>query len=261
MNAREERGLIIAALCKRNRVSDHDWLVPSQSSAEIYKAIWKRLGGEFIQEDLSPLQLARMSLSMARYARDRGDVALARDAFAGAANAFEKAVQENPGQRTHLLREMIETYQGRAMCLVDLKDARAALPDWERVLQLDGTGNPSLRLGRALTLVRAGEHARATAEADELLRLNVQPFVRFALARIHARAASVVRDDPALGADDKDRLATKYAARAMELLKQVRATRLFQAPLYADRLKIDKDLDSLRMRDDFKELLANPTNP
>src|SRR5947208_2652467 len=36
MNAREERGLIIAALCKLNRVGD-EWLVPSQSSAEIYK--------------------------------------------------------------------------------------------------------------------------------------------------------------------------------------------------------------------------------
>src|SRR5437763_16515486 len=37
MNAREERGLIIAALCKLNRVNDCEWLVPSQSSTEIYR--------------------------------------------------------------------------------------------------------------------------------------------------------------------------------------------------------------------------------
>jgi SWIM zinc finger len=33
MNAREERGLVIAALCKLNK-TDEGWLVPSQSGAE-----------------------------------------------------------------------------------------------------------------------------------------------------------------------------------------------------------------------------------
>jgi hypothetical protein len=32
MDAREERGLIIAATCRLNRLSDGTWLVPSQSS-------------------------------------------------------------------------------------------------------------------------------------------------------------------------------------------------------------------------------------
>ena len=31
MNAREERGLIIAATCRLNRMNDGTWLVPSQS--------------------------------------------------------------------------------------------------------------------------------------------------------------------------------------------------------------------------------------
>ena len=34
MNAREERGLVIAAVCKLNRTDDGTWLVPSQSGAE-----------------------------------------------------------------------------------------------------------------------------------------------------------------------------------------------------------------------------------
>ena len=37
MNAREERGLIIAAICKLNRTSDGAWLVPSQSNEKIYR--------------------------------------------------------------------------------------------------------------------------------------------------------------------------------------------------------------------------------
>src|SRR6266851_7455381 len=38
MNAREERGLIIAATCRLNRTDDGTWLVPSQSHSEtIYK--------------------------------------------------------------------------------------------------------------------------------------------------------------------------------------------------------------------------------
>lgn len=36
MNAREERGLVIAALCKLNKTAD-DWLVPSQSGEKIYR--------------------------------------------------------------------------------------------------------------------------------------------------------------------------------------------------------------------------------
>ena len=34
MNGREERGLIIAALCKLNKKPDGEWLVPSQSQGE-----------------------------------------------------------------------------------------------------------------------------------------------------------------------------------------------------------------------------------
>ena len=38
MNAREQRGLIIAAICRLNRTNDGTWLVPSQSGAEqIYR--------------------------------------------------------------------------------------------------------------------------------------------------------------------------------------------------------------------------------
>jgi hypothetical protein len=38
MNAREERGLVIAATCRLNRTSDGTWLVPSQTSTEkIYR--------------------------------------------------------------------------------------------------------------------------------------------------------------------------------------------------------------------------------
>lgn len=36
MNAREERGLVIAALCKLNKTTD-DWLVPSQSGEKVYR--------------------------------------------------------------------------------------------------------------------------------------------------------------------------------------------------------------------------------
>src|SRR5437660_5579969 len=36
MNAREERGLIIAAVCKLNHTPDGGWLVPSQSGDKIY---------------------------------------------------------------------------------------------------------------------------------------------------------------------------------------------------------------------------------
>ena len=38
MNAREQRGLVIAAMCRLNRANDGTWLVPSQSATDkIYR--------------------------------------------------------------------------------------------------------------------------------------------------------------------------------------------------------------------------------
>jgi len=36
MNTREERGMVIAAMCRLNKTPDGAWLVPSQSGTEIY---------------------------------------------------------------------------------------------------------------------------------------------------------------------------------------------------------------------------------
>src|SRR5205823_13398114 len=57
----------------------------------------------------------------------------------------------------------------RAVALTELGRHGEALQDWQKALELDaGSQRDTLRLGRAGTRVRQGEHAEATQEADTL---------------------------------------------------------------------------------------------
>ncbi len=106
---------------------------------------------------------------------------------------------------------------------------------------------------------RAGDHAHATAEAGALALPNTQPITRFGLARIFARSVSTVRDDQQLTQEERDKLAERHSARAMELLKAAQAGGVFKDSLYIDRIRRDKELDALRGREDFKQLLEEVT--
>ena len=62
--------------------------------------------------------------------------------------------------------------------------------------------------------------------------------------------------DEELGAEEKHETVDKYGRRAVELLK--RAIELgFQG---TDKLKTEADLESLRSRDDFKDLVQSLSN-
>jgi serine/threonine protein kinase/tetratricopeptide (TPR) repeat protein len=133
----------------------------------------------------------------------------------------------------------------RAEVLIRLDRQAEALKDWERTLELDdGRKRDYFRVQRALTLAHLKEHARATAEVDELVKTEKLPNnLRYHLACVFAVASAAVGDNA--------QLREQYARRAIELL------RLAYEKGYKDQpgIKAEKNLDALRSREDFQKLL------
>jgi hypothetical protein len=137
---------------------------------------------------------------------------------------------------------------GRADTLGRLKRHREALPDWDRAVGLSPPPQrPPVQMGRALSLVRAGETARAAQAAEELVAAPGRPGdLLYDAASLFALASAATEGPPG----------DRYAARAVELLALARTQGLFREPARVERLKKDPDLAALRRRDGFKKLLA-----
>jgi tetratricopeptide (TPR) repeat protein len=144
----------------------------------------------------------------------------------------------------------------RAEALGRLGRHAEALEDWDHVLGLPaGHGQPWNRLQRGLTLARLGEHERAAREAEEVLVGRYSDVVVQRLSRdaadVYAVAATAALQDAKRPDAERTVLADRYAAAAVASLR-----RAVQKG-YKDGSKIDqdKDLESLRSREDFKSLL------
>jgi eukaryotic-like serine/threonine-protein kinase len=138
-------------------------------------------------------------------------------------------------------------YWNRAQVLTALKRYPEAVPDWDRTIDLSPERERwQHRLGRADTLVRSGDHARATAEADAVVTANGGIAVAaYNAACIYALAVEAVGKD----ADRADR----YADRAIDLLRQA----IEKGYRDVSHIKADPDLKSLQSREAFQKVLAD----
>jgi serine/threonine-protein kinase len=150
------------------------------------------------------------------------------------------------------------TYEARGRTLAGLGRLAEAVRDCDQALALDnGKDRTHIRRMRAPILARAGEHARAVAEVDDLVRdKTASAEVLYDLACVCGLAAAAVRDDQRLATDERARLAERYGARAMELLRQVRDAGFFKTKARADQLNDDTDLAAVRSRADFQTLVS-----
>ena len=207
-------------------------------------ALWKRL----VDQHPTVLKYAR-GLAMARgmqasFIRDTGSAedAIPRftEALADLEKAAGKAVQENSIR--NVLRDL---YVARARTFDQLERFDAALADWGRAIGLDsGRMTATLRLNRAGTLARQGEHARATAEADAVANgAQLSPPNLYNVAVVYSLSAAAVPDDSAL----KER----YAACAVRFLRQA----FTKGVVNVDLVKTQPFLEAVRRRDDFQQLL------
>jgi tetratricopeptide (TPR) repeat protein len=166
--------------------------------------------------------------------------------FARAIALLAPLVEREPRLITERLF-LRNAHLGRATALDRLARHVDAVKDWDRALALcaEPTVKQYLGCARLRSLARAGEHARAVADANALAAgKGVTGGNLYDLAGVCALAAAAVKEDA--------RLQDRYAARAVELLRQAVA-RGYQD---VERLNKDRDLDALRQREDFRRLLA-----
>ena len=108
-----------------------------------------------------------------------------------------------------------------------------------------------------LPLVRCGSDdqvADQLAGADDAVVLNPA-------AMGIAQEETAIRRDASLPPSERDKLTEEYATRAVELLTKARTTGFFKDRAKVEHLKEDTDLDPLRFRSDFRQLLADLEKP
>lgn len=136
----------------------------------------------------------------------------------------------------------VDAYHLRAQALDRLGRHTEALKDRDQALARN-TSPVSVRFYRsyrALTLVRAGEHAKAIAELNALAEAkDTTGNNLYALASFIALAT--------VAAEDEVKLQDQYANRAVAMLRRAVAMGYKNVA----RMKIDPNLDSLRKREDF----------
>ena len=105
-----------------------------------------------------------------------------------------------------------------------------------------------LHTQQAMSLARAGDHQRAVAEVGDLAQapdLSGENLYELACVASVASAA----------AKERRELAERCAAEAVNLLRRAQRAGLFSDAATIARVRQDADLDALRQRDDFRELI------
>ena len=115
---------------------------------------------------------------------------------------------------------------------------KAALPHWDRVIALaSGPDQRTFRLRRALVRIKAGDSTQAANDAEAIAKEpGCSPDMSYNCACVFALSG--------------------HAGKAVALLSKLRSSGYFDKPDNFKNLCSDKDLDSLRQRDDFAKLVA-----
>jgi tetratricopeptide (TPR) repeat protein len=152
------------------------------------------------------------------------------------------AVYEQDRQLAVAKEFLRNSHWGRAEAYDRLRKYTEALQDWDRAIDLSTKAQQLRpRANRATTRVRAGRPAEALAEVAELLKTpNLDADQCYELVCFYAVASGKI-------ADKKQ----EYADRAMELLRQAVKAGYNNAA----HLRKDTDLDALRSRPDFQQIM------
>jgi serine/threonine-protein kinase len=174
-----------------------------------------------------------------------------------AARTLRSALERNPAAANGraFLRNALH---GRGLTLARMDRPTEGLADLDEALRMDdGTMRIALRIDRAFTLALAGDHGGATAAVGDLVARGAGGSMCWHVARVYARAAAAARRAAKLAPDERERLADRYGARAVELLTQARQDAFFKTAQHRTWLQRSADLDPLRQRPDFRKLQAD----
>ena len=191
------------------------------------------------------LSLAAVCINAGDIRKNTGKNEEALKWFTRAVELAEAVLQKEP-QLADAVERVYSAHGGRAQVHEFLGRWCEAAADWERVAALERGPNAWMwRLARAVALARAGQHARAAAEAKAL---ETEPKTLASAPHdvvcVHALAMAAARKDAKLSAADRQLLAERYGAWAMALLHKLAAQGYFRDPGHARTLTLDRDPQS-----------------
>jgi serine/threonine protein kinase/tetratricopeptide (TPR) repeat protein len=184
--------------------------------------------------------------------RESGKAAEALDWYQRAIQRLTPLLQREA--RLHYARLFLRnSHLARARALEKLKRFDEAIPDWDRVLDLDETPNrANLAIDRLVCLARA-RPLEAAAEAEHLVQGDQPLYQARKPGRVyHAARIFAVASEHVEGAGERE----KYAGRAVVLLCQAHDLGFFVYKTQTDNRIRDTALDPLRQREDFKKLVV-----
>jgi serine/threonine protein kinase len=232
---------------------------PAEAEAAFQEALALRekLAGKNPNYARAAAFLAETELSLGDLARAAEKPEAALERFGQAVTWYQRATEQDPGNVAARYGLGLAHAQ-RASTLVRLGRYEEALPDVDPALPLLAPPQQAgLRATRAIALAYLGQHGRAVAEAEAVAREAALPAgVSYDLACAYAVASAAVTKDQKLPPTQREKLTSRCAATAMELLGKARDDGVFRNPAAVANLKKDRDLDPLRQREDFRKLLA-----
>jgi serine/threonine-protein kinase len=231
-------------------------LADAEASSRNALRIWERLTVLDPESVSHATRLGSCQQQIGILIRDQGDATGALEWLARAIRTLEGARRQSP-ENDNARGFLSAAHRERARTLVALGRHAEALPDQDRAVELaQPLLRPHMRVQRALTRARLGDHAAAVEEArqvtDHLPATGRGTGMSYAdAARVHAVAAGAVLRDTRLAEGDRGRLAEEYTAASVQLLQRaVQAG--YREPA---NWRKAREFEALRDRPDFQKVL------
>ncbi len=209
-------------------------------------------GDEKQQLELAEWYLARVEMRTGAEPPEEADIATLDKSFKILVQLVQGERQRRAAAR---LVSRVQQRKGELLDRLDRPDDAAAA--WKTMALLDKATPESVAVDRAHNLAHWGRHARAVKLFEE------QPDSPelsgghcYNAARVFALAAAAADADAELDEDQRARLTQEYADRALEYLRRARDLQYFEKDSVREHVQRDTDLDVLRERQDFQQLLA-----
>lgn len=192
-------------------------------------------------------------VNQAQLLRNRGELRKAQTCNDRAIEVASAAHRRDPAHAgvTHTYAMALGS---RALTWMALQEHKKALADWDRLLEVLGpTEADKYRHLRALTLAKLSDHRQAAEDvAKALRRPGISPDERYICVCVLSHILAAAQKDPHLSSEQRKQAEDRYAARALEVLSQLRREGYFGNFLNWLELYRGEDLAALRTREDYK---------
>jgi serine/threonine protein kinase len=196
----------------------------------------------------------------------RGDPKLAQEGFDKSVGALEKAGGKDAP--FYIVRELTNYHAQRGQLLSKLGRDAEALPDFDRAVELApgslppgapvaASGVANLKVLRLCALARTGRYAEAVEAVAREGDAKATGGDEYNRACVFALSAAAAAQDETLPASERASRAERFAAEAVARLRRSAELGHFKPAGRVQHLKDDHDLDALRDRADYRELLRS----